>query len=38
MGNQGVMDALAGGKDAVPAASAGMRDLLLLRQKYLLYR
>jgi uncharacterized protein YbbC (DUF1343 family) len=38
MGNQGVMDALAGGKDAVPAASAGMRDFLLLRQKYLLYR
>jgi uncharacterized protein YbbC (DUF1343 family) len=38
LGNQGVIDALAGSKDALPAASAGIREFLLMRRKYLLYR
>jgi len=38
IGNSGVMHALTIGKDAMPAARAGIRQFLELRQKYLLYR
>jgi uncharacterized protein YbbC (DUF1343 family) len=38
IGNAAVMRALAGGGDAGPAADAGVRIFLQLRQKYLLYR
>ena len=38
LGSREVTDALARGKDAAPAAAAGIREFLLMRQKYLLYR
>ena len=38
VGNRGVIDALAAGKDALPIASAGIREFLAVRLKYLLYR
>jgi uncharacterized protein YbbC (DUF1343 family)/CubicO group peptidase (beta-lactamase class C family) len=37
IGNGGVIQALAAGKDASPAASAGLQKFLELRQKFLLY-
>jgi uncharacterized protein YbbC (DUF1343 family)/CubicO group peptidase (beta-lactamase class C family) len=38
LGNRGVIEALTAGKDALPAAAEGLREFLLVRQKYLLYR
>ena len=37
IGNGEVIQALAAGKDTLPAASAGLQEFLELRQKFLLY-